>query len=221
LKQLGEEGDPDYLNMAVSILLQYSDADAVPVKQSSFYRWQWDGSRNDVQRIRIRHIDWDTYAGYLTFNHILYSNSPRYVLMTNSKAWRCREGYKPGAPAPEVREEAFPELWQQRPDALLQLLKLSKCRPVHQFAAKALRVCQQFCAELDIDTVIRLINKPYEATAQLGFELVTERYNPDNPNLELVLALANCLFQPARTQAHQWIDQKRESLPERQRCNYS
>lgn len=70
-----------------------------------------------------------------------------------------------------MREEAFPELWQQRPDALLQLLELSNCHPVHQFAAKALRVCQPFCGELDVDTVIRLVNKPYEATAQLGFEL--------------------------------------------------
>ncbi|WP_293123097.1 hypothetical protein, partial [Moorena sp. SIO4G3] len=28
---------------------------------------------------------------------------------------------------------------------------------------------------------------------------------PDNPNLDLLLALANCQFPPARTQAHQWI----------------
>lgn len=209
LKQLGEEGDRDYVNMAVGILLQYSDADAVPVKHSRFGGYNWE-----TRQEHYNDIDWDSYAGYLTFNHILYSNSPRYVYMANSKAWRCRESYKPGDPAPEVREEAFPELWQQRPDALLQLLEISNCRPVHQFAAKALRVCQPFCGELDVDTVIRLVNKPYEATAQLGFELATERYHPDNPNLELILALANCVFQPARTQAHQWIDQKRESFLE-------
>jgi len=209
LKTIGEDSNPDYVNMAIGILLQYSDSDAVPVKQSAFGRYNWQSGQYDY-----RYAQWDAYAGYLTFNHILYSNSPRYVLMPSSKAWRCREGYKPGDAESEVREEAFPKLWEQRPDALLQLLLESHCRPIHHFAVKALRVCQQFCAEIDIDTVIRLVNQPYEITAQLGFELASDRYNPTNPNLELILALANCLFPPARTQAHQWIEAQRQSFLE-------
>ncbi len=208
LKQLGEAGDRNYIKLAVSILLQYSDADAVPVKESIFSKWHrsTSGHWTTIQYNRA----WDTYAGYVTFNHILYENSPRYVLLLNAIAWRCRDSYKPGDAEPAVREEAFPELWEQNPAALLQLLLESNCRPVHQFAAKALRACQQFCAEIDIDTVIRLVNTPYEATAQLGFELARTRYNPNNPNLEMVLALANCLFQPGRTQAHQWIEARRD-----------
>lgn len=209
LKPLGEEGNPDYVKMAVGILLQYSDTDAVPVKHSRFGGYKWKTRRYDY-----KYVEWDSYAGYLTFNHLLYGNSPRYVLMTNSKAWRCREGYKPGDAEPEVREEAFPELWEQRPDALLQLLLESNCRPVHQFAVKALRTCQQFLAEIDNNTLINLVNQPYEITAQLGFELASDRYNPTNPNLELILALANCLFPPARTQAHQWIEAQRQSFLE-------
>jgi predicted DNA-binding WGR domain protein len=205
LKQLGEDSNLDYVNMAVGVLLQYSDADAGRVKHSRFGGYNWQTSQ-----YHYREVDWDTYASYIPFNHILYSNSPRYVLMPNSKAWRCREGYKPGEPEPEVREEAFPELWEQRPDALLRLLLQSSCKPVHQFAAKGLRVCQQFCTEIDINTVIELINKAYEATAALGFELARERYDSNNPNLDLVLAVANCLYQLGRTQAHQWIEQKRE-----------
>jgi hypothetical protein len=45
LKPLGEEGNPDYVKMAVGILLQYSDTDAMSAKQSSFHRYNWDGSR--------------------------------------------------------------------------------------------------------------------------------------------------------------------------------
>ncbi len=205
LRKLGEEGSPDYVNMAVSVLLQYSDADAVPIKHSRFGGYNWQ-----TRQYYYRYADWDAYAGYLTFNHILYSNSPRYILMPNSKAWRCREGYKPGDCEPDVREEAFPELWEQQPDALLKLLLESNCRPVHQFAAKALGVCQSFCAAINIETVIRLVNQPYEATAQLGLELARERYNPNNPNLELILALANCVLQAGRTQGYQWIEHKRE-----------
>jgi len=200
LKQLGEDGSEDYVQMAAGILLTYSDDDAEAVRESIVYRWD-RSSRTRTHRRR----DWDAYAGYLTFNHILYENSPRYVHMPNSRGWRCREGYQPGGPEPDGREEAFPELWEADPEAVLQLLLASNCRPVHHFAVKVLAVCQQFCATIDVDTSIALVNKPYEVTAQLGFQLVRAQYDPDNPNMELLLALANCLYSPARSQAHEWI----------------
>ncbi|MBD1835303.1 hypothetical protein H6F61_22115 [Cyanobacteria bacterium FACHB-472] len=203
LKTLGEEGDSNYVNLAVSILLQYSDADAQPAKQSTFSRW------NQQRRFYESFTrGWDTYAGYVIFNHILYENSPRYA--SHHKAWRCRDGYRPGDPEPQVREEAFPELWQQNPAGLVQLLIESDCRHVHHFAVKALHVCKEFCDRLDIDTLIKFLNQPYEVTAELGFLLARDRYNPAQPNSELVLALANCAFPEARTQAYRWIEQQRE-----------
>ncbi|MEP0858603.1 WGR domain-containing protein [Trichocoleus sp. DQ-U1] len=203
LKTLGEESDSNYINLAVNILLQYSDDDAQPAKQSTFRRW--NGQRRSYESFTR---GWDTYAGYLIFNHILYENSPRYA--SHPKAWRCQDGYKPGDPEPQVREEAFSELWQQNPAALVQLLIESDCRPVHHFAVKALRVCKEFCDRLDTDTLIKFLNQPYEITAEFGFLLARDRYNPAQPNSELVLALANCAFQEARTQAYRWIEQQRE-----------
>ncbi len=204
LKQLGEEGS-DYVKMAVAILLQYSDADAEPVRESILSRW----NSSNWTRIELRK-NWDAFARCLTLNHILYENSPRYELKLNSIAWRCREGYKPGDAEPPVREEAFPQLWEQNPEALLKLLSQSRCHPVHHFAVKVLRVCHPFCASLDINTIIKLVTQPYEVTAQFGFELALDQYNHAQPNIELILALANCQFQPARTQAYQWIDAQRE-----------
>lgn len=206
LKQLGEEGDPEYVKMAVGVLLQYSDRDAQTVRESIFYGW----NRSNWTRVELSRVNWDAYAGYLTLNHILYENSPRYIIKPGSKAWRCRDGYKPGDPEPNVREEAFPELWQQHPEALLQLLLESDCRPVHHFAAKAIRSCQEFCDRLDIPTIILLLNKPYEVTVEFGFSLAVTRYNPTQPNQGLVLAAANCISQNARTQAYRWIEAQRE-----------
>ncbi|WP_272819197.1 WGR domain-containing protein [Scytonema hofmannii] len=205
LKELGEESDAEYVRMAVSILLQYSDADAEPAWEKVFYHWE----RPNWTRVEIRR-NWDAYARYLTFNHILYENSSRYELKLNSTAWRCREGYKPGNAEPTTREEAFPELWQQNPQALLQLLLKSQCLPVHNFATKSLRYCHKLCASIDVDILIKLIQKPYEVTAQFGFELALFNYNSKQPNKELVIAIANCLSQSARTQAYRWIEEKRE-----------
>ncbi|MEM9927044.1 MAG: WGR domain-containing protein, partial [Cyanobacteria bacterium P01_D01_bin.50] len=182
LKKLGEESNPDYVKMAVGILLQYSDADAI----GNYYR--------------------NPFAYYLTFNHILYENSPRYRLYDRKK-WIPKRDYKPNDAEPTVREEAFPQLWEQQPEALLKLLVESECNPVHNFAVKALRTCHNFLASINIDTIIKLVNKPYEVTAQLGFELALLNYDSKNPNKNLVLALANCLSKQARKQAYKWIKQ--------------
>lgn len=203
LKQLGEEGDPEYVKMAVGVLLQYSDRDAQQVRQTNFTRW--NQQRRSYDRFTR---SWDSYAPYLTFNHILYENSPRYI--SHPKAWQCKEDYKPGNPEPNVREEAFPELWQTQPEALLQLLLESDCRPVHHFAAKAIQANQEFCDRLDIPTIILLLNKPYEVTVEFGFSLAVTRYNPSQPNQILVLAAANCISQNARKQAYRWIEAQRE-----------
>ena len=198
LRNFGKEGAREYVPLAAEVLLHYSDEDNQGLKKGSYYRW------DSANRTYVRSINnWDSFAGYLTFNHILYTNSPRYYLPNNCQAWRCRSDYKPGDSAPEVREEAFPELWEQEPEVLLQLLLQSSCTPVHNFAAKALKDCRDFCQGLDTTTLITFLNKPYLATAQLGFELVRDRYNPEAPDLELVSAVVNCQSQAAREQAYE------------------
>ncbi|BAZ08706.1 WGR domain-containing protein [Calothrix sp. NIES-4071] len=78
LKVLGEIGGADYIKMATAVLLEYSDTDTPPVRRSSF-------NKEDYYQREVKHF-WDAYADYLTFNHILYTNSYRYQF--NSKSWR-------------------------------------------------------------------------------------------------------------------------------------
>lgn len=205
LRKLGEQADTNYPQMAAGVLLPYTDADAEPVRQSVFYSWD----RETWQRLPTTTIDWDIFARYLPFNHILYENSPRYELTPNSRAWRCQSPYKPGDPDPSDREEAFPQLWEQQPEQLLRLLLEGHCRPVHHFAVKALRTCASFCRQLSINQIIGLLNATYEITAQLGLELACDRYQPQDPDLALVSAMVCCILPEARTTAYQWIEQKK------------
>jgi predicted DNA-binding WGR domain protein len=202
LKGLAKERDPQFINLASQILLQYSDADAQPARQSTFTRWENQGSG---WRSVSYHRNWDTFARFHLLYHILYENSDRYHLKHNSKAWCCVEPYKPGDAEPEAREEAFPELWEAHPESLLKLLLESNCRPVHNFAVKAIRCCRDFCDRLDLATSIDLLKKPYEATSKFGFELAREKYNPAELNLELVLAALNSSYEGARHQSYEWI----------------
>ncbi|MEW6128643.1 MAG: WGR domain-containing protein [Acidobacteriota bacterium] len=203
LRRLGQPGDLDYVKMAVGVLLAYSDADAVSVRESTIF----DPSKPDLVKTY-----WDAFAGYWAFNHILYTNSPRYYLRRNSKAWRCKSAYKPGDAAPKTREEAYPHLWEKRPEGLLHLIAESNCSPVLEFATRALNSCKTFCDELDIETILMILARPYECTAKLGFALAQKHYNPGAPHRDLLLALANCALEEARLQACRWANDARDRL---------
>ncbi len=200
LRTLGESDRSEYVKIAVDVLLQYRDMDVVPVRESVYYQYD-----NNWQRSERTRVGWDKYATYLTFNHLLYTNSPRYELKSGTDVWRCRSTYKLGDPTPTVREEAFGHLWLQQPEALLRLLIESQCQPVHEFAVKAIETCSDFCEAISIDCLIQLLAKPYEVTAQFGFELARSRYEPNNPQTDLILAIANCAYAPAHSEAHSWI----------------
>jgi len=195
LRRLGQAGDPDYVKLATGVLLPFTDADA--------------GEPRQTARRRGRSTDWDRFAPYLAFNHILFGKSPRYALHRNNKAWRMKSPHRPGGPAPAQREESFPSLWEQNPAALMQLCAQSECTPVHDFAGKALLACPAFLDELDDDDVLLLLGRPYDATARVGFVIAKKRHDPARPSLPLLAALAACAHAPGRAQAFTWIDEQR------------
>jgi predicted DNA-binding WGR domain protein len=200
LRTLGESARLEYVKIAVDVLLQYRDADVVPVRESVYYQYDKNWQRSERTR-----VSWDKYATYLSFNHLLYTNSPRYELKSGTDVWRCKSTYKLGDPAPTVREEAFQHLWVKQPEYLLRLLVESECQPVHEFAVKAIETCNEFCQAISLEKLIQLLATPYEITAQFGFGLARSRYQPDNPQTDLILAIANCAYSPARSEAHNWI----------------
>lgn len=210
LRRMGEINDLDYVRMAVGALLTYSDADAQEPRTATFYNYYDENGRWNWQNPTTTTIDYDAFASYLMFNHILYGNSPRYELKTGSRAFRLKPNIKASDAAPEMREEAFPELWEQQPVGFLHLLSESNCQPVHEFAVKALRDCKEFCEGLETDAVLMLLERPYDVTAQFGFELAKARYDAANPNVDLVVAVAVCKNDEARAEARKWIELKRE-----------
>ncbi|MBW2731201.1 MAG: hypothetical protein JRH20_02345 [Deltaproteobacteria bacterium] len=198
LRRLGELNDPDWMKMAVGVLLPFTDADAVTPLAREYY--SWSGPQ--------RRAFWGPFAPYWAFNQLLYRNSKRFSADTKGRAFRAISATT-HQKNPAAREEAFPELWDEAPFGLLHLLDESACEPVHRFAVKALRASTRFCSELEIDVLLMLLSRPYEVTAQLGFELAEGRYDAANPDSALVAAVATCAYEPARRRAQGWIDADR------------
>ncbi len=205
LKRLGQLSDDDYVRMAAGVLLAFTDDDASLVRSVRSYDWN---SR------RWLDVYSDRFGAYWSLNQILYGHSPRYHA-TTKLSFCCGRSYQPGDPDPAQREEAFPELWNRHPAALLQLLGASRCDVVHRFAVKALRACDEFCRNLESDAVQMLLHAPYEVTVDLGIELAVRRYDAANPDFDMVLALADCAVERGRRQALEWIAEQPDNVLKR------
>jgi predicted DNA-binding WGR domain protein len=205
LTRLGQLADPDFVRMAVGVLIPFTDADANTVAQSVRYRWTGNRSQPIF-------TNWGPFAQYLALNTILYGNSPRYELAPSGHAWRCRRGFNTADAEPSAREEAFGSLWERTPAGLLHLVSESECLPVHTFAVKVLRACPDFCRNLDVDVIAMLLDRSYDVTVRLAFELAVARYDPNAPDPKLILALATCPLAEARDRARTWIDAHRDRL---------
>ncbi len=193
LRHLGQDASPDFIPMAVGLLLPFTDEDASAPRRTVYEHWNY--ATHQTSR---KTIHWGPFAGLWALNALLYSNSDRHAPDSGGKAWRATSADEPSG---SKREEAFPELWDARPEALLHLLDESRCEPVHEMAAKALRANPKFCASLDIEALTVLVQAPYEITAQLGFDLIKDR-PMDGP---LVWLLTGCRLAEARDHAHRWL----------------
>lgn len=182
MRRAGEIGDPDFVKLAVGALLPFTDLDGGEEGRS------WNG--------------------YWSFNWLLHAHDPGYRASPNGTVFR-REATRRVVTA---RTEAFPALWDARPEGLMHLLVESQASRVAEFAARTIRHNPTFLGRLDDDDVIVLLGRPYVAVAMLGFELAQARHDRARPNLALLVALALCLHAPAREQAFGWLDEQRTLL---------
>lgn len=216
LRRLGQVGDERYVKLAAGILLFITDEHASAPRKSEQYRWEKgdDGRYYPVPEV-IR--EYGPFGGFVAFNHILHGNSRNYRLSLSGLSWLTIS--EDGADTPPVsqielspRQEVFPELWDKQPEALWRLLTTSRCEPVHRFAVRALVDNQAFLGELNTAQIIVLLAQPYALTIDLGLTLAREKYDPANPDFDLIKALLSADFEPARLLARQWIEARPDML---------
>ena len=208
LRRMGRMDDPDYVRMAVGVLLPFRDEDALTPQET--IRYEWDGE-NDYRRVSRW---WDSYSRYHAFNGILHTNSRRYQQKPPAKGWVCREGYIPGSQPPTSREEAFPHLWDHQPQGLLHLISESGCETVHGFTVRALRANRPFIDTLEIEPLTMLLGSRYDVSARLGYELTAQRLNDQSfaADSGIILALAGCRLPEARALAITTIERMQQEL---------
>ncbi|SEW50347.1 HEAT repeat domain-containing protein [Chitinophaga arvensicola] len=112
------------------------------------------------------------------------------------------------APAKPVSDVPFLQLWQQLPQAFIQLLISGKMEAVHAFAMEQLKAHPEYDAlkaKMDEGVIAGLLSNTFSIPSMFGLELARERYNPAKPELGLFYVLVMSPLDLARLQGLQWI----------------
>lgn len=197
LRRLGLAHDERYITFATDILLTYDDL----CRESPQQRTQYEYDSASWDRNEIGTIHYDEYAKQNLLNHLTRQNHPG-VEPTNSYAvWKKTESQQ----AFDGRSEAFSELWDEQPDALLKLLCTSSNQLVQNFSARALQDHQAFCENLDNELVCQLLERPVIAAQQLAVIILKGRFDREQPSDILLVALAASQIEEGRLLAINWL----------------
>lgn len=116
--------------------------------------------------------------------HILFHESP--VLWARAHGWMLRpeRTLSELAPAP-----AFPELWRQAPEAILDLLRTARCRPVRQWALFFLRKDPSLLDRAGVDLLLELLQSTEPEIVALAARALENRPGLDSIPAERWLRL--------------------------------
>lgn len=103
----------------------------------------------------------------------------------------------------------FLHLWNQLPQAFVQLLMDAQMEEIHQFADLSLKRHPDFNAiknRLDKQAIIKLLLTGFPIPAAFGLQLAIEKYEQQTPDADLVLAMIGSVSEDARMKGKQWAE---------------
>jgi hypothetical protein len=203
LRHLGQQASSDYVKYATELLLLYQ------------------GNENGIRKRYFpehnRSIYLEPFQSYWIFNHILYHNSPR-MRCVGSESWKILDPNVYKSALLDVREEAFPELWDQAPEMLLRLLHEGKVNPVIHFASRALKQGNpQFIEKLSNEQLYVWLKDLLSARREFAAEVLLSRLDAKNPEFEIWFSFATNPDLGIREKAKEFVEKNaanwsRESL---------
>ncbi len=134
-------------------------------------------------------------------NYLLFGQNEKHEVAGDGASGWMQAQVHQRTDAPNTRQEAFPERWTQRPEALLHLIDGSTNEAVHRMSVAVLRDCPVFLASLELDALKMLVSAQYVCSAELGFE----RIRTHSVDTDLAMVLCQSLLLEARVHAHQWL----------------
>jgi HEAT repeat protein len=148
----------------------------------------------------------DHYLGpvYLPFR-ILWGNSTRFRFKAREMRFSLRSTKHAKAPA-NVREEAYPHLWDRQPRAYLRVLSAAKLVQAQKFAYRAVTTRHADLIETATPAeLVGMLRAPYTPTVELALKELERRFDPANPDWVLLEQLLADEREMARDIGRRWL----------------
>ncbi len=182
LRRLAQYRPDDYAPAAAEAVVHYSPADERPARGLH-----------------------GAFADAYLLTRVLFDGGDRLQLNGQSMRFRFRSA-KAAKPAPGLREERYPDLWDRRPEAYVRLLAAARLVDVHEFAhaglARGHAGVIRTAAPADL---LGMLDAPYEPTVALALAELGRRFDPAAPDLALLARLAGDDRPAARDLGHRFL----------------
>ncbi|WP_035608346.1 WGR domain-containing protein [Haloferula sp. BvORR071] len=199
LKTAGESGEAAlFVPLATGLLLAYDDSVDSP-DETFIENWTYDRAARRSVQVRSYYPAHKQSLGFLW---LLRGGLDAVELNPRQNSWRYAGGRRSELVG---REEAFPELWDQAPDAIMHLLRHARSAVVQKFALRIWRANPVFLEEADISFIADLLGSWHAETSALGLEIAKARWNPGSPDLLLLHAMLASGLGEARVHGIAWL----------------
>ncbi len=166
-RKLAKHRPEDYPHAAAEAIVHYNDKDAL-----------------------IAGGLYPPFAHCYLLHRVLFS-SERFKLSPHSLRFRLKQA-GPWKRADGKSEAAFADLWDAQPRALLRLLSAARLTDVHEWALPQVKARHMSVVEsCDAATLLGMMRAPYAGTVQLASNEFERRFDPANPDWDLITGLAN------------------------------
>jgi len=135
--------------------------------------------------------------------HLLLKHSRAFV--EPGRIGRWSPPWRGGSDPQGARTEAFPELWDARPDALLALARGGHTPFGIPVGCTALLERSDLGELASPEQAVQLLGGAHPLQVRLGLRIARAWWDPSQPSRPLLLALAGCANADARALAHGWI----------------
>ena len=199
LKTAGESGEPSlFIPLATGLLVAIDDELDSPQKTFT-HVFIFNPRTRKCESVKIWY---PRYSNCMGFIWLLRGGADAVELNHCKTKWRFRAGRDGDQSG---REEPYPELWDQAPDAIMHLLRHARSSEAQQFALRVWRANPSFLDEATGELVTDLLASWYGETVALGLEIARTLWNPLDPDLRLLLGLLDSPLDVARAQGIAWL----------------
>ena len=178
---LSKKHPDQYIQVAKAILCALNEEKDRP-RESSTYDYEYNDKTGSYDYIRKR---LPRYHQFKALMYIIYGNSKR--ILADKDYW-----YYLGEPVNVLeipREEALPELWNERPHDVLEILAKSKSDEGIFFALKILKDQPEMIALFTPEILENLVINKNELVQTIAYDCLQSQYSNSAPDTLLLLAI--------------------------------